>query len=173
MLKIGEKAPEFDLEAFSNGEIKHVSSKDYSGKWIILFFYPRDFTFVCPTELKGFAKAIKEFEKCNAAVIGASTDSAYSHKAWLEKELPEVKYPVLADTSHNLSRAYNVLIEEDGTALRGTFIIDPDGILQYIVVSNLNVGRSVDETLRVLKALQTGSLCPIDWKPGEKTLDEK
>ena len=90
MLKIGEKAPEFDLEAYHNGEIKHISNKDYKGKWIVLFFYPRDFTFVCPTELKGFAKAMKEFKKYNAVVISASTDSAYSHKAWLEKELPEV-----------------------------------------------------------------------------------
>lgn len=169
-MKVGEKAPEFSLEAYQSGEMKKVSSKDFSGKWVVLFFYPRDFTFVCPTELKAMARRAGEFEKENAAIIGASTDSAHSHKAWFERELPEVKYPVLADTGHQLARAYGILIEEDGTALRGTFIIDPNGILQYSVVSNLNVGRSVDETLRVLQALKSGGLCPVDWKKGEKTL---
>jgi alkyl hydroperoxide reductase subunit AhpC len=169
-MKVGEKAPEFALEAYHNGEMKKVSSRDFAGKWVVLFFYPRDFTFVCPTELKGMARKAESFEKENAVIVGASTDSAWSHKAWFERDMPEVKYPVLADTGHQLARQYGILIEEDGTALRGTFIIDPNGILQYAVVSNLNVGRSVDETLRVLQALKSGGLCPVDWKKGEKTL---
>jgi len=169
-MKVGEKAPQFNLEAYSNGEIKKVSSNDFEGKWQVLFFYPRDFTFVCPTELKSLATHHTDFEKEGAQIIGVSTDSAHSHKAWFEKDLPEVKYPVLADTGHHLAQEYEILIESDGTALRGAFIIDPKGILQYAVVSNLNVGRSVSELLRVLKALKTGGLCPVEWKPGEKTL---
>ena len=170
MLQVGQLAPQFDIEAYVAGTTKHVSLAEYKGKWTVLFFYPRDFTFVCPTEIKGFAAAGAEFEKLNAFVIGASTDSAFSHKAWFERDLPEVKFPVLADTALKVSREYGVLIEETGTALRGTFIIDPDGILRYMVVSDLNVGRSIDETLRVVKALQTGELCPVAWKPGEATL---
>ena len=170
MVQVGQKAPEFTVEAFSQGQIKKMSLADYKGKWVVLFFYPRDFTFVCPTELKGFAQAEGEFAKKNAVVVGVSTDSAYSHKAWFEKDLPEVKYPVLADTAHRISRDYGVLLEDTGAALRGTFVIDPNGLLQYQVVSNLNVGRSVQETLRVLIACQSGELCPIDWTPGNKTL---
>ena len=170
MVAVGEKAPEFDLEAYENGEIRRVNSSEFAGKWTVLFFYPRDFTFICPTEIRGFAQAVPEFEKAGAVVVAASTDSAYSHKAWFEKDLPEVKYPVLADTGHALSRAFGVLIEKDGTALRATFIIDSHGTIQYTVVSNLNVGRSVQETLRVLSALKTGGLCPLEWRPGMKTL---
>ncbi len=169
-LQIGQKAPDFTVEAYANGEMKKVSLEEHKGKWVVLFFYPLDFTFVCPTEIRGFAKAEEEFKKHNAVVIGASTDSAHSHKAWFEKDLPEVKFPVLADTAHTVSRDYGVLIKEEGIALRGTFIIDPDGILQYYVVSNLNVGRSVTETLRVLEALQSGGLCPVEWHEGDKTL---
>jgi peroxiredoxin 2/4 len=113
---------------------------------------------------------MKEFEKLGAVVMGASTDSAHSHKAWVERDMPEVKFPLLADTNHKLSNEYGVLVEDSGIALRGTFIIDKSGILQYSMISNLNVGRSVEETLRVLQACQTGGLCPVDWKPGEKTL---
>ena len=170
-MKIGEKVSEFVAEAYANGQgIKKISLSDYKGKWVVLFFYPADFTFVCPTEIKGFQNKIKDFEKLNAVILGASTDSAYSHKAWFEKDMPDVKFPVLADTSHRISQNFGVLLEEKGIALRGTFVIDPNGILQYEVISNLNVGRSVDETLRVVKALQTGELCPVDWKPGDKTL---
>src|SRR3989344_906101 len=162
-MKIGDKVQDFVTEAYNNGNgIRKISLSDYKGKWVVLFFYPADFTFVCPTE-------IKDFEKLNAVILAASTDSAYSHKAWFEKDMPEVKFPILADSSHKISREFGVLLEE-GIALRGTFIIDPDGILQYQVISNLNVGRSVDETLRVVQALQTGELCPIEWTEGEKTL---
>ncbi len=173
MIKIGHKAPDFTLTAYHghNDEFKKVSLKDYQGKWVILFFYPRDFTFVCPTELHGFAKHEAEFEKEGAAIIAASTDSEHAHKAWFSKDLPDVKYPVLADTTLSMTRDYEVLIEETGEALRGTFIINPEGIVKYIVVSDNNVGRSVEETLRVLKALKTGKLCPVEWEEGEKTLN--
>lgn len=168
MVQVGSPAPQFDVTAYVAGETKHVALADYKGKWVVLFFYPRDFTFVCPTEIKGFANASEAFEKVNAYIIGASTDSAFSHQAWFERDLPMVKYPVLADTNHRVSRDYGVLIEETGEALRGTFIIDPDGILRYTVVSDLNVGRSIDETLRVVQALQTGELCGMEWKPGKE-----
>ncbi|MBI5392622.1 peroxiredoxin [Candidatus Woesearchaeota archaeon] len=173
MVKVGEKAPMFVMDAYIDGQITKIDMNDYHGKWVVLFFYPLDFTFVCPTEISGFARKIQQFESKNAVVAAASTDSAFSHKAWFEKDLPEVKFPILADTSHQLSKAYSVLIEEKGIALRGTFIIDPEGVLKYMVVSDLGVGRSIDETLRVLEALQTGELCPIDWKPGMKTLGKK
>ena len=173
VVKVGEKVPQITLNAYHNGEVKKISTQEYKGKWVVLFFYPRDFTFVCPTEIEGFAKREAEFNKLNASILGASTDSEDSHKAWFQKDLPNVKFPILADTAHQLSRAYNVLIEDEGKALRGTFIIDPEGYLQYMVISNTNVGRSVEETLRVLQALQTGELCPIEWKPGQKTLTKK
>ena len=168
--KVGEKAPEFTTEAYVNGAFKKISLKDYKKKWVLLFFYPLDFTFVCPTEIKGFAAKEAAFKAANCQILACSTDSVHSHKAWFQKDMPEVKFPVLSDNNHTISKAYDVLIREEGIALRGTFIIDPDGILQYAVISSLNVGRSVDETLRVLKALQTGGLCPVEWKPGQSTL---
>ena len=171
MLKLNQPAPEFTQAAYIDGkDFTEVSLTDYKGKWVVLFFYPRDFTFVCPTEIRGFAKAEADFDKLDAVILAASTDSVYSHKAWFEKDLKEVKLPVLADTAHSLARDYEVLNESDGTAERGTFIIDPEGNLRYVVISDGNVGRSVEETLRVVKALQTGGLCPVDWEPGQETL---
>lgn len=173
MLKLNQPAPEFKIPSYQKklkDNYKEVELKDYKGKWVILFFYPRDFTFVCPTEIRGFAKHHDEFNKSDAEILAASTDSVHSHRAWFEKDLSEVEFPVLADTNHSLSRAYEVLNEDNGEAERGTFIIDPKGMLRYVVISDSNVGRSVDETLRVLKALQTGGLCPIDWEPGQKNL---
>lgn len=173
--RVGKPAPDFSVNAYVKGakDAKKVSLSDYRGKWVVLFFYPRDFTFVCPTEIEGFAKYAKEFRKEDAEVIGASTDSFWSHRAWYEGDgrLKAVEFPVLADTGHQLSRDYDVLIEESGTALRGTFIIDPKGVLQHSEVNNLDVGRNVDETLRLLQAFRTGKLCPVSWKPGEKTLN--
>lgn len=170
MIKVGEKAPQFTAESYTNGEFKNVSLGEHKGKWVVLFFWPLDFTFICPTEIKGFAKREEEFKSLNAVVLGVSTDSVHSHKAWREKDLPEVKFPLISDMNHNISKDYGVLMEDKGIALRATFIIDPDGVLQYAVVSNLNVGRSVEETIRVLKAFQTGDLCPVEWEPGQKTL---
>lgn len=168
--KVGQPAPEFKAQAYVNGEFKDVALKDYRGKWVCLFFYPLDFTFVCPTEIRGFAELEKKFQESGCAIIGASTDSVFSHKAWFAQDLPEVKFPVIADTNHSVSRSYGVLIEETGIALRGTFLIDPQGVLQHQSVNALGVGRSVEETLRTLQALQTGDLCPVNWKPGQKTL---
>jgi peroxiredoxin (alkyl hydroperoxide reductase subunit C) len=168
-MKVGDLMNDFEFDAYHKGNFVKGKLSDYTGKWVVLFFYPEDFTFVCPTEIKSFAKLHNEFENENAVVLAASTDSVHSHRAWFERDLPEVEFPVIADTSHEISRYFNVLLK-NGIALRGTFIIDPDGILKYILVSDNNVGRSVDETLRVLKALKTGGLCPAGWKPGEKTI---
>src|SRR3989338_5941333 len=128
-LKVGKRAPRFALEAYADGQFKKVSLGDYKGKWVVLFFYPLDFTFICPTEIKGFGQHSKEFEKLNAQILTCSTDSVYSHKAWSEGSLGPVPYPMLADQTHVVSDAYGVLVEADGVALRGTFIIDPDGVL--------------------------------------------
>ena len=169
--KVGYPAPDFSLEAVVGTEFKKVSLSDYRGKWVVLFFYPLDFSFVCPSEIKGFNKALPEFNKLNAVLLGASVDSKYSHLAWIKSgSLGKLDYPLLSDIKKEVAKKYGVLDEREGVALRGLFIIDPDGILQYELVHNLSVGRSVEETLRVLEALQTGELCPLEWHPGDKTL---
>jgi len=171
MLNINQPAPSFKgVKAYHQGEFKDISLVDYAGHWVVLFFYPRDFTFVCPTELRGFAKHEEDFKALNCDILAASTDSEWSHKTWLEKDLSEIKYPVLADTTQALARDYGVLNETDGSADRGLFIISPEGNIKYIVVSTGSVGRSVTETLRVLKAIQSGDLCPMEWEEGETTL---
>jgi peroxiredoxin (alkyl hydroperoxide reductase subunit C) len=170
MIKVTERAPEFELEALADGEFRNVSLNEYKGKWVVLFFWPLDFTFVCPTEIRSFNELYQEFRELNSEVLGVSVDSVYSHKAWVENGLGEVRFPLLSDFNKKVSRMYGILVEEQGVALRGTFIIDPEGYLRYVVVSDLNVGRSARETLRVLEAFQTGELCPVDWQPGEKTL---
>ena len=171
MIQLESKAPEFNnVTAYHQGEFKQMSLSDNKGKWVVLFFYPRDFTFVCPTELKGFAKHSEEFRDLSCEIVAVSTDSEWSHKAWLEGDLPDVKYPVPADVTHQISKDYQVYNKADGLAERGLFIIDPEGIVKYIVVSAGNVGRSASETLRVLKALQTGDLCPMEWDEGKETL---
>jgi alkyl hydroperoxide reductase subunit AhpC len=172
---VGSPAPEFALDAVvsttAGKEFKKISLADYRGKWLVLFFYPGDFTFVCPTEIKGFSDALDAFKKLNAEVLGSSVDSKYSHLAWIKRgDLGELKYPLLADLNKEVAQNYGILDTKEGVALRGLFIIDPQGIIQYQVVHNLDVGRSIEETLRVLEALQTGSLCPLGWKPGQKTL---
>ena len=169
-LKVGTLAPDFKANSYVAGEFKEVSLKDFKGKWVCLFFYPLDFTFVCPTEIKSFAATQAKFKEMNCEIVGCSTDSVYSHKAWFERDLKEVKFPILADTAHHVSRDYGVLIEEQGISLRGTFLIDPQGVLQWMSVNALGTGRSVDEVLRTLQALNTGGLCPADWKPGQATL---
>ncbi len=171
-LQVGLPAPKFSLEALVKDNFEKVSLDDYKGKWVVFFFYPLDFTFVCPTEILEFSKRIEEFKKLNAVVLGCSIDSVYSHKAWT-KELGELSYPLLSDITRDTSRDYGILIEEKGMALRGLYIIDDEGVLRYQVVHDVNVGRSVDETLRVLQALQSGELCQVGWKPGQKTLSAK
>lgn len=170
MIKIGENVPDFEEEAYVSGDMKKIKLSDHKGKWVVVFFYPLDFTFVCPTEIKAFAQRAEDFGKLGAEVIGCSTDSVYSHKAWFERDMPEVKFPVIGDTTHRMSKLFGVLKADQGIAYRGTFIIDPEGVLRYAAVNDLSIGRSVDETLRILQALQTGELCPVDWKPGSQTL---
>jgi peroxiredoxin (alkyl hydroperoxide reductase subunit C) len=174
---VGKPAPDFNVPSTKNLETlnENVSLSDYKGKWVVLLFYPMDFTFVCPTEVTAFSKRIGDFRDIGAEVIGVSTDSKFTHKAWIETPadkngLGGLDYPLAADQTLKFSRDYGVLIEEEGIALRGLFIIDPDGVLQYSVVHNLNVGRNVDETLRVLQALQTGGRCAADWRPGQKNI---
>lgn len=168
---VGSKAPAFTLDAVVNLEFRKISLEDYRGSWVVLFFYPGDFTFVCPTEIKGFNKALPEFTAANAKVLAMSVDSKFSHMAWIKSgAVDELKYPLLSDLSKRVSRAYGVLDEENSTARRGLFIIDPNGIIQYRIVHSDKVGRSVEETLRVLQALQTEELCPLNWKPGDKTI---
>ena len=170
-IQVGQKAPHFSAQALVDGEIRQVSLADYSGRWVVLFFYPEDFTFICPTEITEFADHKQEFEKLNGAVLGCSTDGVYVHKAWANTPaINRVNYPLLADRDQSISRNFGVLLEDKGIALRGTFIIDPEGVLRYQLVNDLSVGRSTAEVLRVLQALQLGELCPASWKPGQKTL---
>ncbi len=172
ILKVGGLAPDFKAPAYIAGQEKEkeTSLKDFQGKWVCLFFYPLDFTFVCPTEIRSFAAHENQFKELGCQIISCSTDSYYSHKAWYERDLKDVKFPILADTAHTISRDYGVLIEDKGIALRGTFLIDPKGTLQWMSVNALGTGRSVEEVLRTLQALKTGSLCPAEWKPGQATL---
>jgi alkyl hydroperoxide reductase subunit AhpC len=171
MLHLEKQAPDFsNITAYKKGGFVKINLSDYKGKWLILFFYPRDFTYVCPTEIREFAKHQEDFKKLNAEILGASTDSELSHKVWLELELPEVEYPILADTTQNLSKLYDVYNEIQGQAERGLFIINPDGVIKYALISSNTVGRSIKETLRVLEAIQTGDLCPAEWAHGEKTI---
>lgn len=172
---VGSQAPQFKTQALVDGQIRELSLSDYKGKWVVLFFYPLDFTFVCPTEIIEFNKKADEFRKKNAQLVGASIDSVYSHKAWCELSpekggIGKLNFPLISDLTKKISQDYGVYLEDMGLALRGTFIIDPDGKVRAAFVHDLQVGRSVDETLRVLNAFQTGELCPASWKPGEKTL---
>ncbi len=167
--KVGQCAPEFTLEGVVGEDFKNISLSDYKGKWVVLFFYPLDFTFICPTEITEFSKRDGDFKALKAQVLGVSIDSKFSHKAWL-KDLGKLNYPLLSDVTKEVSRQYGVLLEDKGFALRGTFIIDPEGKVRYQLVHDLGIGRSIEEILRVLNALQTGELCPVEWKPGKKTL---
>jgi peroxiredoxin (alkyl hydroperoxide reductase subunit C) len=175
--KVGKPAPSFTMKTTANLETLDsvVSLADYRGKWLVMFFYPLDFTFVCPTEILAISDRYDEFVALGADVLGISTDSVFSHKAWIETPrnkggIEGLKFPLASDMTKQVAYGYNVLVEEEGYALRGLFIINPEGVLQYMVIQNENTGRSVDETLRVLQALQTGGLCGANWKPGEKTL---
>jgi len=175
---VGQPAPDFDMASTKNLEKlnENVKLADYKGRWLVLLFYPLDFTFVCPTELTAFSDRYEDFQGIGADIIGVSTDSVYSHRAWIKTPRDKggvegLKYPLAADATKNVSRDYAVLIEDRGIALRGLFVIDPEGILRYKVVHDLNIGRSAEETLRVIQALQTGGLCQAEWKPGQKTLN--
>jgi peroxiredoxin 2/4 len=177
LAKVGQPAPDFNMPSTKNIETldENVKLSDYKGKWLIQIFYPLDFTFVCPTELTAFSDRIDELTGIGAEVIGISTDSVHSHRAWIktprdQNGIEGLKYPLASDVGGRLAAKYNILVEEANIALRGLFIINPEGILQYAVVHDLNIGRSVDETLRVLQGLQTGGLCAADWTPGQQNL---
>lgn len=169
---VGAKAPNFSMQAVTgDGEdFITVNLNDYQGKWLVLLFYPQDFTFVCPTELTSFSKEIEHFKNLKAELLSVSTDSIYCHQAWIENALGKINYPMASDKTMTVSKEYGVLIEENGVTLRGLFLIDPDQIIRYSVVQDLNVGRSTAEILRVLAAFQTGALCPGNWSKGDKTL---
>jgi peroxiredoxin (alkyl hydroperoxide reductase subunit C) len=176
---VGRQAPDFALEGVLNGRFATYRLSDYKGKWVVLFFYPLDFTFVCPTEILAFSDRVGEFKKLGAEVLGASVDSKFSHLAWTEKPreqggIKSLAYPLLEDLGKELAEEYGVLDEAGKVALRGLFVIDPDGVVQHATINNLGVGRSVDETLRILQAFQFvrehGEVCPADWKPGTKSM---
>lgn len=169
---VGKQAPDFRMNTCDGDgcNFGEVSLSDYKGKWLVMFFYPLDFTFVCPTEITGYSKRMEDFKKEDAEVLAISVDSEHSHKAWINSSLGKVNFPMASDMTKKVSSDYGVLMEDKGIALRGLFIIDPEGIIRYSVVHDLNVGRSVDETLRVLRALKTGGLCPVDWEDGEDLL---
>ncbi|MFA6466969.1 MAG: redoxin domain-containing protein [Patescibacteria group bacterium] len=176
-LKIGSLAPSFEAEVYHEDKTKRVKLSDYQGKWVILFFYPADFTFVCPTELGDLASRYEEIKKLNTEILSVSTDTIFVHKAWHDESetIKKVNFPMLADPTHEISYKYNVLIEEEGLALRGTFIIDPKGILKTMEVHDNGIGRSSDELIRKLQAAQFvakygDQVCPANWQPGQDTL---
>ena len=171
MATVLQPAPDFRAPAvWGQGEIRELALSDHRGKWVVLFFYPLDFTSVCPTEILEFSKRAREFEALSAQVIGCSTDSQFSHRAWIEHGLGELSIPLVADLTKSIARSYGALLEDRGFATRATFIIDPAGVVQYACYHNTAIGRSVSETLRVLEALQTGEKCPVEWSPGSRTL---
>ena len=178
---VGLPAPDFTATAVVDQEFKTVSLADYRGKYVVLFFYPLDFTFVCPTEITAFSDRYADFSSRNTEVLGVSVDSQFSHLAWVQTDrknggLGDLNYPLVADLKKDIARDYNVLDAEAGIALRGLFIIGPDGVIRHSTINFLPVGRSVDETLRVLQAFQyvdshPDEVCPANWQPGEKTMN--
>ncbi len=171
-LAIGKPAPDFTAPAFTKGSVdEKISLSDYKGKWVLLFFYPLDFTFVCPTELIELGKIREEFDKVNCQIIGASVDSVFSHKGWADadEQIAKLGFPLLSDLTKDISYDYGIL-HDDGMSLRGAFIIDPDGVLQSMTINNLPVGRNPQELLRTVKAFQTGDLCPVNWDERKATL---
>jgi peroxiredoxin (alkyl hydroperoxide reductase subunit C) len=174
MAMIGQPAPQFTAPAVvEGGNFKDLNLSDYKGKWVVMFFYPLDFTFVCPTEITQFRDSLPKFKELGAAVLGVSVDSVHSHKRWIKDDLGELGYPLIGDITKRISRDYGVLLENAGIATRGTFIIDPEQNVQYAGIHNLNVGRDANEILRVLTGLQSGELCGAGWKPGSKFVSTK
>ena len=180
VFRVGLQAPDFTATAVVDQEFKEISLSQYRGKYVVLFFYPLDFTFVCPTEITAFSDRYDAFKALNTEVLGVSVDSQFSHLAWIQTPrnqggLGDINYPLVADLKKEISTAYNVLDDAEGVALRGLFIIDPDGVIMHATINNLPVGRNVDETLRVLQAFQyvqsnPDEVCPANWTPGEKTM---
>ncbi|MGM5484445.1 MAG: peroxiredoxin [Nanobdellota archaeon] len=177
MLNIDEKAPEFTEEAFVDGDIKKISLGDYKGKWVVLFFYPADFTFVCPTELGELADNYEKFKELGAEVISVSGDTAYVHKAWHDNSetIKKVNFPMLSDPARRVTKEYGTLIENEGVSLRATYLIDPDGNVKAFEFHHNDIGRNVDELIRKIQAAKYvrehgGEACPMNWKPGGETL---
>jgi len=175
---VGKPAPQFDVDAVVDGDFRRLDLDDFKGKWLVLLFYPLDFTFVCPTELCAFSDRIGEIRALDCEVCGVSVDSHFTHLAWTRQPRVDggvrgIAYPLLADLKRDMCQRYGVLTEQ-GVALRGLFVIDPDGVVQHTTINNLSVGRSVDETIRVLQACQfvraNGEVCPADWRPGDDTI---
>ncbi len=167
MLNPGQRAPEFKAEAYYPSGAIHVASlAEYRGKWMVLFFWPLDFTYVCPTEIRAYNDLHAEFGRCNCALLGASIDSAHVHRAWTQQGLGKMSFPLIGDVQRLLVEKYDVL-HDDGVALRATYIIDPQGVIQSASANGLNVGRSARETLRLVKAFQSGAMTPCEWQPGQ------
>ena len=177
MARIGAEIPDFEVEAYHEGEVKNIKLSDYRGKWLCLIFYPADFTFVCPTELEDAAKLYPEFQKANAEILCVSTDTVFVHKAWHDasEAIGKVDFPMVADPTGKLCRAFGTYIEGVGLSLRGSFVIDPDGVLKTIEIHDNSIGRSAKELLRKLSTAsfvaEHGDLvCPANWEPGADTL---
>ena len=176
MLTVGNKLPCFSLDAVVSTDLKtafkKIDNNSYDGKWLVLFFWPKDFTFVCPTEIVAFGNLNGSFAARDAQVLGASTDSEFVHLAWRNNhpDLKDLPFPMLSDIKHELSKALGIIHEQAGVALRATFIVDPQGIIRFVSVNDLGVGRNPEEVLRVLDALQTDELCPCNWKKGDDVL---
>ncbi|MEO1375554.1 MAG: peroxiredoxin [Cyanobacteria bacterium J06635_10] len=180
-LRVGQQSPDFTATAVVDQEFKTVKLSDYSGKYVVLFFYPLDFTFVCPTEITAFSDRYEEFKKLNTEILGVSVDSEFSHLAWIQTDrksggVGDLNYPLVSDIKKEISAAYNVLDPEAGVALRGLFIIDKDGVIQHATINNLSFGRNVDEALRTLQAIQyvqshPDEVCPAGWQPGDQTMN--
>ena len=180
MISINQPAPEFKEKALIGESIKEISLKDYLGKWVILFFYPADFTFVCPTELKELTEIHEKIKQLNAEIISISTDTFYVHKAWKESSetINKIKFPMVADPARRIVTAYNTLNQEEGTSIRATFLINPEGTIKAIECQDDDMGRSSQEILRKLQAAKytaenPGQLCPMNWTPGGKTIQKQ
>lgn len=176
MLTVGQKFPAFNLKAVVSNDLHtafhDVSHDSYPGKWLVVFFWPKDFTFVCPTEISGFGTLHEDFKARHAQVLGASIDSEFVHLAWRNSHphLKDLPFPMLADIKRELSESLGILDPVEGVSQRATFIVDPSGTIRFVMVTDLSVGRNIKETLRILDALQTGGLCPCDWEKGQDTL---
>lgn len=179
-IRVGQKAPDFTATAVVEQDFKVVKLSDYLEQYVVLFFYPLDFSFVCPTEIIAFNDRYDEFQNLNTEILGVSVDSEFAHLAWIQTErkqggIGDIEYPLISDLKKEISTAYNVLEPNAGIALRGLFIIDPQGIIQYMTVNNFSFGRSIEETLRILKAVQyvqshDNEVCPVEWQEGDRTM---
>ena len=177
MLRVGQQIPDIEFSVFHNEDVRKARLSEYKGKWLVLIFYPADFTFICPTELEEAARLYPEFQKLGAEVVSVSTDTVYVHKAWHDQSpaIKKIRFPMAADPAAKLSRTFGTYMEEEGLSLRGSFIIDPDGVMKAAEYHDNSIGRSIEETLRKVQAARfvrenKGEVCPVSWKPGQKTL---